>query len=215
MKVLDRAIAKTHETNDATFLINAVVYKVCQRRGKQVVPTVFADYTDLGSVPEDLVTKPDIVAAEDDRIASMAPRITELLAKHYRDVKDLVIVVKLKDSVTVEGTVDFGGQAFPSTNQTNIILQVKVTGKDKVYLNFHSEFVDIDAPWWDVAMPRLPLPEATSEDDPVYLMSSAYVKDVCMVDGVDVHILDSVSIAALAIGWSDSESYGNSLLLLN
>ncbi|QVW55765.1 hypothetical protein pEaSNUABM9_00184 [Erwinia phage pEa_SNUABM_9] len=215
MNVLDRAIARTHETNDATFLINAVVYKVCQRRGKQVVPTVFADYTDLGSVPENLATKPDVVAEEDDRLATMVPRIRELLFKHYGSVEDLFIDVKLKDSVSVEGTVDFGGQAFPSTNQTNIILQVLVTGKGKVHLNFHAEFVDIDAPWWDVAMPRLPLPEATSEDDPVYLMPSAYVKEVCMVDGVDVHILDSVSIAALAIGWSDSESYGNSLLLLN
>lgn len=206
MSVLDTAVKTDFEYNEYAALINAVIYKLSSKLGKQVVSERFVDlleaeengHTSPASVP-------DLEPSLETGMIALATRIQQALEKQYatewKDVKVSVILARWM--AACDGTI-----------KPYVGLRVSIEAEDAHLVHYHADLAILDDPYIPVDVCRLPSPDSATADEPIYYLGMAAIKDLCLVDVVDNDVLESLSIAAMAIGWNDTESYGKTMILV-
>lgn len=207
MNTLEKAVLTDFTFDESTSLINVVTYKLSQKLGKQVVTERFIDLLEVAEngnlVPE---TAPALEPSLETSMNALATRVHQALVKQFstewQDVKVNVVLARWMKSRDNDLPVPYIG------------FQVSVEAEDAHLVNFHADFSILNDAFYPVELALMPKPDEVTEDVPVRLLETSAIKDLCQVDVVDAEVLDSISIAALAIGWVDTEVYGRSVLLL-
>lgn len=206
MCILENAVKTDFQYDESTALVNAVIYKLSLKLGKQLVSERFIDL--LEEVDERLVpeTAPALEPSLETGMIALATRIQQLLEKEfaaeYENVKVNVILARWMQARENDLPLPYVG------------LRVSVEGEDAHLVHFHADLAILDDAFIPVDINRIPAPDTATIDEPICYLNMATIKDLCQVDEVTPEVMESVSIAALALGWNDTEAYSKSMILV-
>ncbi|QVW28701.1 hypothetical protein pEaSNUABM8_00204 [Erwinia phage pEa_SNUABM_8] len=209
MNLIERAV----KANDDIALVNVVIYKLSQKIGYQVASLNYVEI--LESEPFAIHMVPTLPENEVGDAGTLAKRIEDALrARHPGNW----VEVKLAKGYRINGEFHHGNGAVTDHLDIPLIaFQVKVGNEDDGnIIHFHVDMQVLEAPFYAVDINRLiEMKAETTGECPVYLLKHQQIKDITNLDVVDDHVLDSVGIAALAAGWTDTETHSLSMLLID
>lgn len=207
MNTFENAVALDFDYNESTTLINALAYKLSQKMGKQVVSVRFTDLLEYDPTVEAPLAVPDLKPSLETMFIHLATRMQNALVQkysdQYKDVKVEVILSRWRLEAGEPEPVEYIG------------LQVKIVADGETHAFYRVDFVTLNAAFYPVALERLiELRAKVTADEPLVLLDKKTIHELTAVDTIDDAVLDSVSIAALAVGWNDTESYGKTMILV-
>ncbi|ANZ48480.1 hypothetical protein BIZ78_gp095 [Erwinia phage vB_EamM_Caitlin] len=205
MNILENAVKTDFQFEESTALINVVLYELSLKLGKQIVTNRFIDLLEeLENGKSSGV--PDLQPSLETGMIALGTRIQQALEKQYamewKDVKVEVILARW--NLSRDG----------DTPSQYIGFQVSIEAEEARLVNIHADFSILNDAFIPVDIERIPAPDIATIDEPICYLNMATIKDLCHVDEVTSEVMESVSIAALAMGWNDTESYGKTMILV-
>ncbi|AFQ96796.1 hypothetical protein G173_gp251 [Erwinia phage phiEaH2] len=195
MNTIEMAVKAKNEDQ----LVNAVLYKLSQKFGHQYVSSGFQNLTTRPSgeyvLPEKLQA-----AKTDNYYGVLVHHIQAALAAQY---VGCTVRVSLAQYYR-DGDIDPIGFFCVHVEHPD----------DGQVINFVVYLHPLEAAFHAVDLNRLvEMKTLATRETPIVVLTHDMILEVTGMDYVDGYVIDSVSIAAHAAGWSDTEQYGLSLLL--
>lgn len=199
MNLIERAV----KSNNDEQLINAVLYKLAQKFGRQYASSNFLDLVNSKREGH-ILSKSASTAGKDDYYGELTRHIVEVLKATYLDSSVTVHLSEHYPEGSIEPVVNF---------------YVDVLDPDEEnfhHINFRVELHQLDVDFDAVDIERLiELKKIPTGETPIYVLKYEEILEITGLTYTDDYIIDSVSIAALAAGWSDTNQHGLSLLLID
>lgn len=201
MNVLEKAIATDWDYCENTALVNALIYKLSKKLGKQLASARFVDLLD-----ETDASIPALAPSLETVFIAMNTRMKTALETFYAGEFDKVEV----DSNIARWILEKDG--FEPTQYIGV--RVSVRGDGELRADFYADLAILEDDFIPVNFEHLPTPDTVTVDEPIRYLDMAALKQLCGVDEVTDEVLESVSIAALALGWVDTDTFGKTMILI-
>lgn len=213
LPIIAAALEKTIATGEEIFLVNALIHAVGEQTGSIVFTQslVGLDYDPVDGMPEVPTIYPGGATESWETFkANIMETIEHVLVGLGYGAADITFAM---------GATDCDGRTphvytQDVVNPTHYGIRLNIQTSLATLVGFHLDLAVLEGRYVSVAADLLPKPTGCTEDEPAVLMRKHEIAALVYPAEVDVDALESVSIAALAIGWSDTESYSKTLLLL-
>lgn len=202
MNILEHAIKVDFEAEETITLLNAVMYKLAIKTGHQLAIARTLNFIDGAYSPTEA---PNIAPSQVEWMNQLANHVNNLLYKRYSAEYE-----RVNSDVIITHYILKRGEEYT----TYIGMRVWVNAGEKALLNYHVDFAELEDGFIPVDIARLPTPDSATCDEPICYLNMATIKDLCQVDEIDSEVLESVSMAAEALGWSDTEMWGKTMILI-
>ena len=207
---IEKALEKSLSTDENVFLINALIHAIAVGTGDVVcVETLYGmDYDavdgfDFG--PEiDMSNMSLSMYAWHEGIVAVLQRA--LVNLGYDNTK---VTVKIGKGNPVDGY----RQTTEKAGYYGLFIKLETPLTTLLSLQIDMAVCE-DCRFIPVSVDKMPRVEQVSQDEPAVLLSKAQLVALVGQDDITIDALESVSMTALAMGWTDTESYGKMLLLI-
>lgn len=213
LPIIAAAVEKTITSGEDVYLINALIQAVSEQTGALVFTESLngLEFEPVEGTPE----LPKFYhAGSTASWETFRANIIETIEHTLVDLGYDGAIVSL-----ATGAADCAGNAPHAYTQdvvkpTHYGIRLTVQTPLSVLIGFHLDLVVLEGRYVPVATDLLPKPTGCTEDEPAVLLRKHELATLVYPAPVDEDALESVSVAALALGWADTESYGKMLMLL-
>lgn len=202
------------EDRDPQALMNVILYKLSQLTGKQVVMTSLHDRLNN----DDFALEPyQLTENRNDEYGTLAKNLQTQLLTVLGEGHTVEVVILNGYTVSGEFENSLTGLRTDRLYMDNLGVQVKVwSNTDKLFDFQCSNLTRLNSAYYPVDIERLvELRDKVTDNEPMALLHKQDIHDITLTETIDDEVMESVSIAALAAGWNDTEARGCMMALIH